>query len=44
MQILRADYFSACPYGREINGYEVANLVDILAKAKAAGVGILVAP
>lgn len=32
------------PYGRETTGYEVANLADTLAKAKAAGVGILVAP
>jgi hypothetical protein len=32
------------PYGREMTGYEVANLADTLAKAKAAGVEILVAP
>jgi hypothetical protein len=32
------------PYGREVTGYEVANLADILANAKAAGVEILVAP
>lgn len=32
------------PYGREVTGYEVANLPDTLAKAKAAGVEILVAP
>ncbi len=32
------------PYGREVTGYEVANLADTLAKAKAAGVEILVAP
>jgi hypothetical protein len=32
------------PYGREVTGYEVANLADTLAKAKAAGVNILVAP
>jgi predicted enzyme related to lactoylglutathione lyase len=31
------------PYGRETAGYEVANLADTLAKAKAAGVTILVA-
>jgi predicted enzyme related to lactoylglutathione lyase len=30
------------PYGREIAGYEVANLADTLAKATAAGVTILV--
>lgn len=32
------------PYGREMTGYEVLNLIDTLAKAKAAGVEILVAP
>jgi hypothetical protein len=32
------------PYGREITGYEVANLADTLAKAKAASAEILVAP
>jgi hypothetical protein len=32
------------PYGREITGYEVGNLADTLAKAKAAGVAILVPP
>jgi len=32
------------PYGREMTGYEVSNLTDTLAKAKAAGVEILVAP
>ena len=32
------------PYGWETTGYEVANLADTLAKAKAAGVEILVAP
>jgi hypothetical protein len=32
------------PYGREITGYEVANLADTLAKAKAAGVEVLVPP
>jgi predicted enzyme related to lactoylglutathione lyase len=32
------------PYGREVTGYEVANLADTLAQAKAAGVEILVAP
>jgi hypothetical protein len=30
------------PYGREIMGYEVTNLADTLAKAKAAGVDVLV--
>jgi hypothetical protein len=32
------------PYGREITGYEVTNLADTLAKAKSAGVKILVSP
>ena len=32
------------PYGREMTGYEVANLTDTLTKARAAGVDILVAP
>jgi predicted enzyme related to lactoylglutathione lyase len=32
------------PYGREMTGYEVANLPDSLAQAKAAGVETLVAP
>ena len=31
------------PYGREITGYEVANLAETLAKAKGAGVTVLVA-
>jgi predicted enzyme related to lactoylglutathione lyase len=32
------------PYGREMTGYEVTNLADTLAKAKSAGVKILVPP
>lgn len=32
------------PFGREMTGYEVTDLADTLAKAKAAGVVILVAP
>jgi predicted enzyme related to lactoylglutathione lyase len=32
------------PYGREMTGYEVTNLADTLAKAKAVGVTVLVAP
>jgi predicted enzyme related to lactoylglutathione lyase len=32
------------PYGREMTGYEVENLADTLARAKAAGVGILAGP
>ena len=32
------------PYGRELTGYEVSNLMETLTKAKAAGVEILVTP
>ncbi len=32
------------PYGREMTGYEVTNLADTLARAKAAGAVIVVAP
>jgi predicted enzyme related to lactoylglutathione lyase len=32
------------PYGREMTGYEVTNLAETLAKAKAAGVDVLVPP
>lgn len=32
------------PYGRETTGYEVANLADTLAKAKASGASVLVEP
>ena len=32
------------PYGRELTGYEVANLADTLAKAKGGGAAILVLP
>jgi hypothetical protein len=32
------------PYGRESTGYEVSNLVETLAKARSAGVEVLVAP
>ena len=32
------------PYGREMTGYEVANLTDTLTKAKASGVDVLVPP
>ena len=32
------------PYGREVTGYEVTNLTETLAKAKAAGATILVGP
>jgi len=32
------------PYGREMTGYEVANLAETLTKAKAAGVDVIVPP
>jgi hypothetical protein len=32
------------PYGREMTGYEVANLADTLTKAKVAGVEVMVPP
>ena len=32
------------PYGREMTGYEVANLADTITKAKAAGADVLVPP
>ena len=32
------------PYGREMSGYEVANLADTVSKAKAAGASVLVDP
>ena len=32
------------PYGRETTGYEVTNFADTMAKAKAAGVVLIVAP
>jgi predicted enzyme related to lactoylglutathione lyase len=42
--VLATDGHLPYPYGREIMGYEVANLTNTLAKAKAAGVTILVDP
>jgi hypothetical protein len=42
--VLVTDGHLPYPYGRETTGFEVANLTDTLAKAKAAGVGILVPP
>jgi predicted enzyme related to lactoylglutathione lyase len=44
LTILVTDGHLPFPYGREITGYEVANLSDRLTKAKAAGVSVLVAP
>jgi predicted enzyme related to lactoylglutathione lyase len=44
LTVLVTDGHLPYPYGRETTGYEVANFTDTLAKAKAAGVEILVAP
>ena len=44
LTVLVTDGHLPYPYGREMTGYEVANLADTLAKAKAAGVEVLVAP
>jgi hypothetical protein len=42
--VLVTDGHLPYPYGREMTGYEVANLSDTLSKAKAAGVSVLVGP
>ena len=42
--VLVTDGHLPYPYGREITGYEVANLSDTLSKAKAAGVSVIVSP
>jgi hypothetical protein len=42
--VLATDGHLPYPYGREITGYEVANLPDTLTKAKAAGASTLVEP
>jgi hypothetical protein len=42
LTVLVTDGHLPYPYGRENTGYEVANLADTLAKAKAAGVAVLV--
>src|SRR5580704_33345 len=44
MTVFVTDGHLPYPYGRETTGYEVKNLTDTLAKAKTAGVTILVAP
>jgi hypothetical protein len=44
MTVFVTDGHLPYPYGRETTGYEVRNLTDTLAKAKTAGVRILVAP
>ena len=42
--VLVTDGHLPYPYGREMTGYEVANLSDTLSKAKTAGVVVLVGP
>ena len=42
--VLVTDGHLPYPYGREITGYDVANLLDTLSKAKASGVAVLVGP
>jgi hypothetical protein len=42
--VLATDGHLPYPYGREMTGYEVANLSDTLTKAKAAGATVLVEP
>jgi hypothetical protein len=44
MTVLVTDGHLPYPYGRELTGYEVADLSDILNKATAAGATMLVAP
>ena len=44
LTVLVTDGHLPYPYGRETTGYEVVNLGETLAKAKAAGVQILVGP
>ena len=44
LTVLVTDGHLPYPYGREITGYEVANLSDTLTKAKAAGVTVVVEP
>ena len=42
--VLVSDGHLPYPYGRELTGYEVANLADTLSKAKAAGATVVVEP
>lgn len=44
MTVLATDGHLPYPYGREMTGYEVANLKDTLAKATGAGAKVLVEP
>src|SRR5262249_16322007 len=42
--VLVTDGHLPYPYGRELTGYEVAEISDTILKAKAAGVAVLVGP
>ena len=44
MAVFATDGHLPYPYGREMTGYEVVNLVSTLEKAKAAGVAVLAGP
>jgi hypothetical protein len=44
MAVLVTDGHLPYPYGREMTGYEVANLADTLGKGRAAGVSVLAGP
>jgi hypothetical protein len=44
MTVLVTDGHLPYPYGRETTGYEVADLIDTIGRAEAAGVAILVEP
>jgi hypothetical protein len=44
MAVLVTDGHLPYPFGREMTGYEVANLADTLGKARAAGVSVLAGP
>ena len=44
LTVLITDGHLPYPYGREMTGYEVANLSDTLSRAKAAGAAVLVDP
>ena len=44
LAVLVTDGHLPYPYGREMTGYEVANLADTLGKAKTASVSVLVGP
>src|SRR5262252_6473916 len=44
LTVLVTDGHLPYPYGREMTGYEVANLPDTLGKGKAAGVSVLAGP